>query len=126
MTDLDKQVTNYVDKLPPPPATLGELTNESHSASSVNTCSSTGEIVNETSSYSSEQQLSCHIHIISCHAGLLWTAPEHLREEDSVRSGSAKGDVYSFAIIMHEIMQRDGPFGEAGENPTGNDVRTVG
>lgn len=32
----------------------------------------------------------------------LWTAPEHLREEGT----SQKGDVYSFAIIAHEIVLR--------------------
>ncbi|XP_077501085.1 atrial natriuretic peptide receptor 1-like [Amblyomma americanum] len=39
---------------------------------------------------------------------LLWTAPEHLREE--VPGGSVKGDVYSFAIILQEILTRSGPF----------------
>ncbi|KAM8723242.1 guanylyl cyclase C [Acanthopagrus schlegelii] len=36
----------------------------------------------------------------------LWTAPEHLRE-DGV---SQKGDVYSYAIIAHEIVHRKTPF----------------
>ncbi|CAL1588766.1 unnamed protein product [Knipowitschia caucasica] len=36
----------------------------------------------------------------------LWTAPEHLR-----KSGiSQKGDVYSYAIIAHEIVMRKAPF----------------
>ncbi|XP_073350785.1 guanylyl cyclase C [Pagrus major] len=36
----------------------------------------------------------------------LWTAPEHLRK-DGV---SQKGDVYSYAIIAHEIIHRRTPF----------------
>uniref|UniRef100_UPI0037E99EC7 guanylyl cyclase C n=1 Tax=Semicossyphus pulcher TaxID=241346 RepID=UPI0037E99EC7 len=36
----------------------------------------------------------------------LWTAPEHLRK-DGV---SQKGDVYSYAIIAHEIILRRAPF----------------
>uniref|UniRef100_A0A3P9ICD5 Guanylate cyclase n=1 Tax=Oryzias latipes TaxID=8090 RepID=A0A3P9ICD5_ORYLA len=36
----------------------------------------------------------------------LWTAPEHLRK-DGV---SQKGDVYSYAIIAHEIVTRKPPF----------------
>ncbi|KAM9345724.1 guanylyl cyclase C [Symphorus nematophorus] len=36
----------------------------------------------------------------------LWTAPEHLRK-DGV---SQKGDVYSYAIIAHEIVMRRAPF----------------
>uniref|UniRef100_A0AAY5EF48 Guanylate cyclase n=1 Tax=Electrophorus electricus TaxID=8005 RepID=A0AAY5EF48_ELEEL len=36
----------------------------------------------------------------------LWTAPEHLR----VQGISQKGDVYSFAIIAHEIVLRECPF----------------
>ncbi|XP_034567309.1 heat-stable enterotoxin receptor-like [Notolabrus celidotus] len=36
----------------------------------------------------------------------VWTAPEHLRK-DGV---SQKGDVYSYAIIAHEIMMRCPPF----------------
>lgn len=36
----------------------------------------------------------------------VWTAPEHLRR-DGV---SQKGDVYSYAIIAHEIMMRKSPF----------------
>ena len=47
---------------------------------------------------------------------LLWTAPEHLREgNNSVRNstfitGSQPGDVYSFSIIMQEIILRGAPF----------------
>lgn len=41
---------------------------------------------------------------------LFWTAPEHLRARDPLRSGSKKGDIYSFAIILQEIITRSGPF----------------
>ncbi|CAK1545472.1 unnamed protein product [Leptosia nina] len=41
---------------------------------------------------------------------LLWTAPELLRTPDPPPEGSQKGDVYSFAIIMHEIVNRQGVF----------------
>ncbi|CAF90437.1 unnamed protein product, partial [Tetraodon nigroviridis] len=36
----------------------------------------------------------------------LWTAPEHLRKNGV----SQKGDVYSYAIIAHEIVMRRSPF----------------
>ena len=36
----------------------------------------------------------------------LWTAPEHLR----AKGISQKGDVYSFAIVAHEILLRESPF----------------
>nr|CAH8838712.1 unnamed protein product [Trichobilharzia regenti] len=48
---------------------------------------------------------------------LLWTAPEHLREENNVHFGSQKGDVYSFAIVMQEIITRDEPYGMLGLSP---------
>ncbi|OQV18687.1 Guanylyl cyclase GC-E [Hypsibius exemplaris] len=41
---------------------------------------------------------------------LLWTAPEVLRNSTVLRDGSAKGDVYSFAIIMQELILRGRPF----------------
>ena len=41
---------------------------------------------------------------------LLWTAPELLRLHNRPPEGSAKGDVYSFAIICQEIVYRHGVF----------------
>ncbi|XP_004685756.1 PREDICTED: retinal guanylyl cyclase 2 [Condylura cristata] len=41
---------------------------------------------------------------------LLWTAPELLRSPRGNRLGSFAGDVYSFAIIMQEVMVRGTPF----------------
>ncbi|XP_050679275.1 atrial natriuretic peptide receptor 1 isoform X1 [Leptidea sinapis] len=40
----------------------------------------------------------------------LWTSPEILRMGDPPAEGTQKGDVYSFAIIMHEIVHRQGVF----------------
>lgn len=41
----------------------------------------------------------------------LWTGPELLRMEDPPPpEGTQKADVYSFAIIAHEIVLRQGPF----------------
>jgi serine/threonine protein kinase len=46
---------------------------------------------------------------------LLWTAPEHLKQtkvkDRSVNAlGSQHGDIYSFGIIMQEIIVRGAPF----------------
>ncbi|XP_004590239.2 retinal guanylyl cyclase 2 [Ochotona princeps] len=41
---------------------------------------------------------------------LLWTAPELLRAPKGSKLGSFAGDVYSFAIIMQEVMVRGTPF----------------
>ena len=46
---------------------------------------------------------------------LLWTAPELLREMDARDDrfiGSQKGDIYSCAIIITEIMSTNTPYGD--------------
>uniref|UniRef100_A0A6I8S5Y4 Guanylate cyclase n=1 Tax=Xenopus tropicalis TaxID=8364 RepID=A0A6I8S5Y4_XENTR len=41
---------------------------------------------------------------------LLWTAPELLRDPLSAVHGSFSGDVYSFSVIMQEVVVRGPPF----------------
>ncbi|KAK0137612.1 Retinal guanylyl cyclase 2 [Merluccius polli] len=41
---------------------------------------------------------------------LLWTAPEMLRNPNQRRRGSFRADVYSFSIIMQEVISRCAPF----------------
>lgn len=44
---------------------------------------------------------------------LLYRAPELLRDVNPPARGTQKGDVYSFAILLYEIIGRKGPWGKA-------------
>uniref|UniRef100_A0A8C1CCH2 Guanylate cyclase n=1 Tax=Cyprinus carpio carpio TaxID=630221 RepID=A0A8C1CCH2_CYPCA len=48
---------------------------------------------------------------------LFWTAPEFLRDPESPRKGTYKGDVYSFAIILQEVVVRGAPYCMLGLSP---------
>ncbi|CAG9815672.1 unnamed protein product [Phaedon cochleariae] len=48
---------------------------------------------------------------------LFWKAPEILRNPCEYVKGTQKGDVYSFAIILFEMIGRRGPFGMTGYEP---------
>ena len=48
--------------------------------------------------------------MISYPTELLWTAPEHLRSTDGILGQSQKGDIYSFGIILQEIILRAAPY----------------
>ena len=52
--------------------------------------------------------------------GLLWTAPELLRTDIPSNRGSQPGDVYSFSIILQEIIYRDMPYFMNDTPPKGN------
>lgn len=43
-------------------------------------------------------------------ADLFWTAPELLRDPGLQRRGTFRGDIYSVAIIMQEVICRSTPF----------------
>ncbi len=48
--------------------------------------------------------------IFSFLSALLWSSPEVIRDPHAPIQGSQKGDVYSFSIILHEIIYRRGVF----------------
>ncbi|TRY66155.1 hypothetical protein DNTS_010872 [Danionella cerebrum] len=48
---------------------------------------------------------------------LFWTAPELLRDPEGARKGTYKGDVYSFAIILQEVVVRGAPYCMLGLSP---------
>uniref|UniRef100_T1IXS9 guanylate cyclase n=1 Tax=Strigamia maritima TaxID=126957 RepID=T1IXS9_STRMM len=49
-------------------------------------------------------------HVTRSARDLLWTAPEFLRDPNSVGRSSQPADVYSFAIIMQEVVVRGSPY----------------
>lgn len=65
------------------------------------------------------QQRTLHPPSLPLAAGLLWTAPELLRDPAAPLCGTQKGDVYSFAIIVYEIYGKMGPYGDIDLCPKG-------
>ncbi|XP_046891893.1 retinal guanylyl cyclase 2 [Hypomesus transpacificus] len=55
--------------------------------------------------------------IISPPEEMFWTAPEFLRDPENARKGTYKGDVYSFAIILQEVVVRGSPYCMLGLTP---------
>ncbi len=53
----------------------------------------------------------------------LWRAPELLRIANQ-SGGTQKGDVYSFAIILYEIFNRRGPWGNCNILPKGTCINS--
>lgn len=49
----------------------------------------------------------------------LWRAPELLRQHNPPTKGTQKGDVYSFSIVLYEIIGRAGPWGHIELTDTG-------
>lgn len=56
---------------------------------------------------STRQSVPLTLHVC---AELLWTAPEILRGPTPGLTGSKQGDVYSFSIILQEVLMRGPPF----------------
>jgi hypothetical protein len=50
---------------------------------------------------------------------LLWTAPELLRNPSLRKTGTQPADVYSFGIIMQEVVVRGEPFCMLSLSPEG-------
>ncbi|CAH1794095.1 unnamed protein product [Owenia fusiformis] len=61
----------------------------------------------------SENEYSDHVQ----NSRLLWTAPEILREQSILETGTQKGDIYSFGIILYETHGRRGPYGDIELDP---------
>lgn len=49
----------------------------------------------------------------------MWRAPELLRQHNPPTKGTQKGDVYSFSIVLYEIVGRAGPWGHIELTDTG-------
>lgn len=53
------------------------------------------------------------------HLDLFWTPPEILRDLTNSRKGTFKGDVYSFSVILQEVVVRGPPYCMLGLPPEG-------
>lgn len=53
--------------------------------------------------------------------GLLWRAPELLRMGTAPPQGTQKGDVYSFAVILHHVYTRRDPWADMYDSTIDND-----
>ena len=52
----------------------------------------------------------------------LWVAPELLRMPERPARGTKEGDVFSFAIIVQEILLRTGPYPSTTNTAAGSNV----
>jgi hypothetical protein len=52
---------------------------------------------------------------------MYWTAPELLRQDQLTFNGTPKGDIYSFAMIMRELIYSSevGPYNDIQLEPQG-------
>lgn len=48
---------------------------------------------------------------------MFWKAPEFLRNTNVPTRGTQEGDIYSFAIILYEMIGRKGPYGGINMEP---------
>lgn len=46
----------------------------------------------------------------------IWLAPEHLKPNSSKMTGSKKGDIYSFGLLLYEIITNNIPFYDLGKD----------
>lgn len=56
------------------------------------------------------------------HLDLLWSAPESIRDPHAPTQGTQKSDIYSFSIILHEIIYRRGVFATNETNVTPKEI----
>lgn len=68
------------------------------------------------------------VHLVGSVVELYWTAPELLRQISEPVNGTPKGDVYSFAIIMWELMysSKAGPYHDINLEPKGRYGTSMG
>ena len=56
---------------------------------------------------------------------MLWVAPEHIDDNLCQKSSSQAGDVFSFGIILHEVIMRCEPYDETGMDVEGTHVHNT-
>uniref|UniRef100_A0A8D0BTE5 Guanylate cyclase n=1 Tax=Salvator merianae TaxID=96440 RepID=A0A8D0BTE5_SALMN len=73
-------------------------------------CLVDGRFVLKVTDYGYSELLSNPLFLVVVPSELLWTAPELLRASAVYPKGTLKGDVFSFAIILQEVILRGPPY----------------